>query len=349
MDKLCHYRLLTNAMVIHYPYIGDGDVRYAYALGRIRAMETRLLASQKIARLLDSTSADELLKALQDTDYSPYLPKTPTLYEGIIREARKDLFHLMDELVLDPPLIELLKVKYDYHNAKTLLKGGIGEKDVKDLILDFGNIPKREIMGIFQEERYDKLPFLLEEGIEEAISSYYTSKDPRMIDISLDKACYKFLAQQTANPFLNTCTKIEIDLINLKILLRIRKYEQEKALFSKSIIPWGYIKERELLELFDEPLDGLSRSFEVTPYYNIVDEGIDYLRSKDSFLKFEKLCDDNFISFIRITKYMAFGVEPILSYFYAKENEFKILRMIFVGKLNNIPDNLIKERRPNAY
>jgi V/A-type H+-transporting ATPase subunit C len=336
-------------MVISYPHIEEGDVGYAYAVGRIRAIETRLLVSQKIARLLDSTSADELLKALQDTDYSPYLPKTPSLYEEIIREARKELFHLMDELVLDPALIELLKVRYDYHNAKTLLKGSIGEKDVKDFLLDFGNIPTKEIIGIFQEERYDKLPYLLEGGIEEAVSSYYTSKDPRTIDISLDKACYKFLAQQTTNLFLNTLTKIEVDLINLKILLRIRKYEQEKALFSRSIIPRGYIKERDLLELFDEPLDGLSRSFEITPYYNIVDEGIDYLRSKDSFLKFEKLSDDNFISFVRTTKYMAFGVEPILSYFYAKENEFKILRMIFVGKLNGIPDSLIKERLPNAY
>ena len=43
-------------------------------------------------------------------------------------------------------------------------------------------------------------------------------------------------------------------------------------------------------------------------------------------------------------KLVTFGPERILSYIYAKETEIKIIRIIMVGKLNNITEEVIRER-----
>ncbi|MDI6840704.1 MAG: V-type ATP synthase subunit C [bacterium] len=339
-------------MLIRYPHIESKDTRYAYAVARIRALETRLLSTHKVARLFEAKDGNKLLRALQDTGYSQWLnfPQDSAKdYESIVRNARIELYSLMAKLILDSNFVEILKLKYDYHNVKTLLKGMIGEKEVDALLSNFGNISTHELKSVFQNERYDKLGFGLQSAIEEAISNYYLTKDPRFIDIVLDKAYYSFLIGVVGNIFLNTLIKIEIDLVNIKILLRIKWLKEERGFFTKAFIDGGWLEQARFLDSFDEPIEAIPHYFKNTPYSRILTEGVESLISKASFLRLEKLCDDHFISFCRATKYLAFGVEPVLAYFYGKENEFKILRMIFTGKINAIPDTVIRERLPEAY
>ncbi len=336
-------------MLITYPHTESQDTKYAYAVGRIRALEEKLISAHRIARLLEAEGGDELLRILQDTAYSPWLPETPRDYEHIIKQARGELYELLDKLISERELVKCLRLKYDYYNAKVLTKGTIGEKEVDKLLSGFGNINPQEMKLLFQEERYDKLPYLLSKAIPEAIEVYYTRKDPRFLDILLDNSYYSYLLGQDENIFLNTLTKIEADLVNIKTFFRVRLLKEESKLLKEAFIEKGFLGLTRFLDPFDEPIEGVPRYFEYTPYARVVSEGVEYLQSKNSFLRLEKLCDDHFIGFLKRAKYLTFGVEPLIAYFYAKENEFKMLRMIFVGKLNAVPSNLIKERLPEVY
>jgi V/A-type H+-transporting ATPase subunit C len=55
------------------------------------------------------------------------------------------------------------------------------------------------------------------------------------------------------------------------------------------------------------------------------------------------------MDFIKKAKQVSFGVEPLIGYIIAKETEIKIIRIIMVGKLNNIAPNIIRERLRDAY
>jgi V/A-type H+-transporting ATPase subunit C len=46
---------------------------------------------------------------------------------------------------------------------------------------------------------------------------------------------------------------------------------------------------------------------------------------------------------------VAFGPEPILAYLLAKELEGRLVRLIMVGKINNLPKETIKERLCDVY
>lgn len=336
-------------MLTSYPHIESEDTRYAFAVGRIRALETQLLAPHRVARFLETKDADELLRGFQDTGYSPYLPSEPIHYEDAIKGARQELYNLAGKLILDDIFTQALKLRYDYHNVKVLLKSAIGEKPYSGLLSDLGNVPRQEIETVFQEEVYYKLKFLLPQAIAVAVADYYASKDPKIIDIILDKYYYYYLSKITENVFFNTIIKIQIDLINLKTELRIKWLKEEKSLFAKAFIPGGYLELARFFNSFDEPIDAIPRYFEVTPYASIFDEGVSFLTAKNSFARLEKLCDDHLTEFLRCSKFLAFGVEPILAYFYAKENEFKILRMLFVSKINAVPDEIVRERLPEVY
>ena len=49
------------------------------------------------------------------------------------------------------------------------------------------------------------------------------------------------------------------------------------------------------------------------------------------------------------SKLVTFGPEKILSYIYAKETEIKVIRIIMVGKLNNIAEEVVRERLRDIY
>ena len=55
------------------------------------------------------------------------------------------------------------------------------------------------------------------------------------------------------------------------------------------------------------------------------------------------------MSIMKAAKIIPFGVEPFLAYIYAKETEIKIIRIIMVGKLNNIAAEVIRERLRDIY
>jgi V/A-type H+-transporting ATPase subunit C len=55
------------------------------------------------------------------------------------------------------------------------------------------------------------------------------------------------------------------------------------------------------------------------------------------------------LEYLRRAKLVAFGIEPLVAYVHAKENELRIIRTIMVGKLNNVEPNVIKESLPRVY
>jgi len=59
--------------------------------------------------------------------------------------------------------------------------------------------------------------------------------------------------------------------------------------------------------------------------------------------------DNYIIELNKQSKYVHFGPEPIFSYIVAKETEIKVLRIIMVSKLNNIPPDRIRERLRDLY
>jgi V/A-type H+-transporting ATPase subunit C len=55
----------------------------------------------------------------------------------------------------------------------------------------------------------------------------------------------------------------------------------------------------------------------------------------------EKLSDNYIMAYVRKALFTAFGLEPLIGYLIAKENEIKNLRIIMVGKINGISNDII--------
>jgi V/A-type H+-transporting ATPase subunit C len=329
------------------------DVRYAYAVGVIRVLETRALTRERIDRAADAPTIEEVLRILAETAYSEYLSglKSAADYETFLEEEHRKVLRLVQDLTKDVSLTDLLLYRFDFHNLKVAVKERFGGQELTSAYVPLGRIPVSVITTAVKEEGFSSLPRWLAGVAERVVSGFPEKQDPKWIDFVVDRGMYEVFisrCRQEGSLFLYDLIQREIDLINILSLFRIRHGGQERGRFLDAFIEGGSLSRSFFLQLFDEPLDAMASRFAYTPYRDLAENGWDHLNRNGSFVVFERIGRDFILAYLRKANLIAFGIEPLIAYVHAKESELRVIRTVMVGKLNNVPSNLIKEHLPRV-
>jgi V/A-type H+-transporting ATPase subunit C len=315
------------------------DTKYAYALGVIRAREVRLISRKRFEELLSSEDVNELIAALHDTDYGPFLRNVgKTDFEEALEMSKIALYNDIEKLIGDTEIMRMLRAKYDFHNITVLLKGKISEQDFSDKCSPLGSIPIPELEQIFKEEKYGQLPQYLENAVKTGIEAYYSSeRNPQYLSFAIDSIMASTLTSYTENSFLKTYYRLWVDLVNLKTILRLFFLKKYQELISFAVLSGGNIDGETIKKARLENVDALEMLYSGTIYNSL-------LQWKDSFSVLDREGEKMLISYVKSVAFESIGVEPIISYLLVRENEMKNLRILFIGKLNEMEEELIKER-----
>lgn len=327
---------------------------FTQVIPRIRVLETRLLDKTKLDRMIDSSSPLEALKILEETEYSIFMSKVkrPEDYEILLSNELKRVYHLLYEISPVKSLVNMMSLKYDYHNIKVMIKGKILNKDFTDIIIPVGNVPIEKLKTSIDNEYYRDLNPIMRKAIEDTFEDFGTNKDPQKIDIILDKYMFEqmlSLNKEIGDEFLDKYLKSLIDLNNIKTLLRVKKQNKGREFFASVIIEGGSIDKDKLLGMLNDAAENISTKLTYTNYAEFIRAGIEYYTKTGSVSLLEKLGDNYVMDMMKDAKIIPFGVEPLLAYIYAKETEIKIIRIIMVGKLNNISAEVVRERLRDIY
>ncbi|MDR5587693.1 MULTISPECIES: V-type ATP synthase subunit C [Clostridium] len=329
-------------------------MQFSQVIPRLRVYETKLLDKSKIDRMIDSNSANEALKVLQETEYANVMTnvKRAEDYEIILSEELKRLFHLMYEISPMKSLVDLMSIKYDYQNIKVILKGIFLKKDLSYLLIHVGTIEASRLKYLVENNELRDLPKVMREAIEESKDKFENTKDPQILDIILDKYMFKQLVQiknEIKDNFVNKYVEALIDSTNLKTLLRVKKQNKGREFFASVIIEGGSLDKDKLLGMLNDAVENISNKLSFTDYNDLIKSGIEYYTKTGSVSLLEKLVDNYIMDMMKDAKIIPFGVEPLVAYIYAKETEIKIIRIVMVGKLNNISAEVIRERLRDIY
>lgn len=335
------------------------DTNYAYAIGRIRVIEKRLLDKSKFDRMIDSKSPVEALKVLLEAGYGETTAEVTTEtmsktfeYERLLKEEQKRLYGLLREITDESQIFDLFLLKNDYHNIKVILKSEfLGQEDIGNL-MDSGTLPISYIKTAIRERNFEEFALTMKEAIEECLDTFNRTNDPQQIDLILDRASFRHmseLADTIEHYFINDILNIIIDMTNINIFLRLKDLDMPVEFLKKSLISGGIINNEIFIENMDSTYEDFLQSMKNSPYENICRAGIGDLIDKGSLAKFEKLADNYIIDFVKKVKYKTLGIEPLIGYLIAKENELKNVRIVMVGKINNITPDIIRERMRESY
>ncbi|MBY0755165.1 V-type ATP synthase subunit C [Clostridium sardiniense] len=330
------------------------SMEFTQVIPRLRVLETRLLDKAKIDRMIDGDSANEALKVLQESEYANVMTgvKRAEDYEEVLSKELKRVYELMYDASPSKSLIDLMSIKYDYHNIKVLLKGIFLNKDLSDMLIPVGKINLSLLKHNIDNNNMADLPSAMRNGIEKTKEVFEGTKDPQQIDIILDNAMFeemREIARELDDRFVDKYVSALIDLTNLKTLLRVKKQNKNRDFLQEVIINGGAIDEDTLVALINDAPENISNKLAFTNYNEVIKIGIEDYTKTDSASLLEKLVDNYIMDMMKEAKFIPFGVEPILAYVYAKETEIKVIRIIMVGKLNNISGEVIRERLRDIY
>lgn len=334
--------------------IRKNDTQYAYSVSRIRAIERKLLDKGKLDRMVEAKSPEEALKVLQEADYGKWDSDKINVYdyENLLRDENKKVYSLLKEIAPEPDVFDLFLISNDYHNIKVILKSEFSGQDYDSLLVESGSIPSDKMKTMIRDRSMADMPAIMKNAVEECIQTYNKTLDPQVIDIILDKASFKQMKDasiKSGNAFIKDLVTLLIDLANIKVFLRVKALNKTWDFLQKVLIPEGSISSKVFIQNLDNSLDSFIEAIKFTSLGEFLEEGIESFKTTATLTKFEKLSDNLILNYVKKSKYISLGIEPLVGYLMAKEMEIKNARIIMVGKTNNISNEVIRERLREAY
>ena len=327
---------------------------YIQAVTRTRVLETRLLSRARIERMVDAKDMEEVLKVLGETEYSNVMGGLTRVedYEKILSSELKRVYELMYEMSKDKIVVDLLALKYDYHNLKVLVKEKVLNQDLSDMYVPISTTDFQRLKSDYQTDNLRDMDPRFREALEEVERDYNENQDPQRIDILLDRFYFKHLydlAKETDIPLFIKYVKDLIDFTNIRTLIRVKKQKKDMKFLEEVLLPNGNINVEELVLSLNDPIEVIIhkyRHYDISPE---IRKGLEIYRNTSRLSEFERLMDDYLMELNKPSKYVNFGPEPLFSYIVAKETEVKILRIIMVSKINKLSPEEIRERLRDLY
>ncbi len=328
-----------------YPSVGTDDWRYVIETAHIRVLETQMLGRTTLLDMANSESIEQAVELLASTEYAVAQGgRDFAEVEDVLRLRRKAVRELFAELMIDKPVVELFRTRDDFANLRLALRRALTERPVGADYSDEGNVAAELFKAVFEEENYGLFPDYMAESAEQAVLAYYKDKDIRRVDYVIDRfqAEYNLKeARRLKSIFLLGLFRIQIDLTNIRTLLRIKFTESEQR---GVFLEGGFIGLERLKGGLSVGYEALGSLFFVTPHHRVVETGANYLVSDKSFLALERQCEEYLTGFLKTTIQITVGPQPIIAYLLAKENEIRAVRLILTAKKNSLDRKLILDR-----
>lgn len=314
-----------------YPSVGEADWSYVQAVAQIRAMEDNLFSKQFFAELANAKDFKELCDMLAGTDYIINPSMTEEEIEQSLNAKRIETRKLFEQLINNEPILTLFKSRIDFANLRLAIRRLVTDKSLGTDYLPQGNVLPEDFELAFEQEDYSGLPQFLQDDVEAAVLAYYKNKNVRDIDLEIDNAQAVFeieCAEKINHIFLIELFRMQIDLTNIRTMMRqkLRGIDERDA-----FLPGGYIEKSRLVQCLDIGFEALAAHFFATPYYHLIESGAMYIQKENSFLKLEAACDEHLLGYLKTTRYIPAGIQPIVAYLNFKEHEIRMVRLVIAG------------------
>lgn len=326
------------------------DIDYIFLSTRIKAMERGLLSRERIERMLDAPTTEEAVKVLAECGYGEMNALTGAELERVLAEQQRKVMADLSSGAPDKNIVDIFKLRYDYHNAKVLVKAEALGVEQDRLLLGGGRYDPEALATDFRREDLSRCTDFFRRGVARAREILGSTGDPQQADFILDRAYFEemsAMAADTDSKFLRDYVALSIDVANLRSCVRASRLDKGVDFLSQVLVGGGSVSVRSLSMARGEELGSL---FRLGSLAEAAAEGA--ARSAPGsgpLTEFERLCDNALMDFLSDGRRVPFGVEPIVGYLFAREAETTAIRTIVSGRMAGLDGNTIRQRLRRTY
>ena len=300
--------------------------------------------------MLDAASFEEAAKMLTDCGYEDMSSMSVKEVEKALADKRAEIFYELANMSPDKELIDIFRIKYDYHNAKTIMKSEAVELERGDLLSCAGRVKPESLLADFTEDNFKSVPETMGKAIAEARSVLNRTGNPQLADFMLDRAYFtelKDAASELRSEFLKGYAEILIDSANLRSAVRTLRMNKDGDFLRTALVPGGSVDIERIVAAASSG-ESLAQLFAVTGLKDAASAGAEAVAG-GRMTAFELACDNAVNAYLKKAKLVSFGEAPVIAFIAAVENEITAARMILTGRLAGIAPDTIRERLRDFY
>ncbi len=306
----------------------------------LRAREARMLGRDKLERMLTEPYADAARTAA-DCGYEDMAELDIRGINDCLGRHRAAEIAEVYDMCPDKRVVDVFRLKYEYHNAKVIVKsGGAGG----ELISGSGRSDVEEMRRFYDSGEGAELSPTLSDAIDEAKVTLARTGNPQLADFILDRAYFAELTElagEIGDGFISEYVKVLIDSANVRIAVRARSIDGgNTAQLANALIPGGTVDADEVRRAM-ESRDALGQLYANTMFAEAVQQ--------EGMTAFELAADNAVNAFLADSELVSFGPAAIAGYLAAVENEITAIRIILTGRLMGIDPKLLRERLRESY
>ena len=322
---------------------------YLYLSAYLRAKEAGLLRRERLERMAAAPNADEAAKVLAECGYPELVGASDAELEAAFSARRTAVLDDMEKLCPEPALVDAARLRFDYHNAKVLVKGEAAGAAGKELMSDCGRISAAKLTEAFDQDDWRSVPPALAQAIRSARNTLARTSNPQVTDMELDRAYYKELLSLTEtlySDFYTRFVRLSIDISNLRSAVRCLRGHMDEGVLSAAVIEGGNIPAGPMVRRIYG--DGITATFtgrsleEPAALGEAAAEGA-------PLTPFERACDNALTRFLDEAKLVSIGSEAVVAYLAMLESEIVAIRMILQGKCGGVTNEALRERLRESY
>ncbi|HHY83454.1 MAG TPA: V-type ATPase subunit [Clostridiales bacterium] len=319
------------------------DKLYIYAVARIRSKELQLLDAQFIEQLMAAPGYGECMHLLINKGWGREGFTEP---EQILDEEYRKAWSFISELVEDMSVFEVLLLPNDYHNLKAAIKMVYTGTANEGYFSNNGTINHDIIMEAVKTKDFSLLPEHMQKCAPEAYETLLHTGDGQLCDIIIDRAALEALykaGKESGSEVIKAYTELKTAASNIRIAVRAHRTGKSLEWMERAMSPCDTLDIGQLSQAAASGFEEICEYLRHTEYADGVKE------LEKSLSSFERWCEDLLIRKIRPQKYNSFTIDPLAAYLIARDNEIKTVRIILLGKLNQLPEDIIRERLREMY
>ena len=144
------------------------DRDYLFLSSLLRAREANMLTGERLEQMLSAGGFAEAAKLLSEAGWPDLSELDRSGVDAALTERREAIFAELARLAPQSEVVDLFRVRYDYHNAKTIIKGEGAGVAAGHLISGAGRVERERLEQAFTENDYRFVPSALGHAMQEA-------------------------------------------------------------------------------------------------------------------------------------------------------------------------------------
>ena len=311
-------------------------VDLTYVVARLRAIEAGMPDRAWFMRMVRSP-ARQLLSGVREV-YEGF-EGVENLYEfekGIEADLAS-LFDLFSSVLGQCPEVEFLRGAPDFDNYVLAVKGEM--LGAEPVLVPYGLTGTEEVAAAAGSGDPTFLPAYLKE-LEDILKGPREKDLPVSVDRLGERAKWSFLLEAAPSEDARHWVRLRIDKVNIKSFARLRLTGLRIGDTADAWVPGGSIEASRFVSLYTEPFEDFLSFLGSTEWRGLPARGFD--REMEA-RRIDTALDAVMFDLTGGSRSRFFDIMPLLYHIELRERNARILRTIFTGRINNLPEDNITQ------